>query len=155
MQSASFRIWTRVAVSISYDDNHYTMGTSLNLSGNNAWKPLYLGLAVRGLPRNCYISLNLIPTFHNNRNVKTNILLWNKTSEEKLIQGSNIRICLLCIYMYGGVMVSKLDKQTYTSEFESHWVPHSFGLVPHRSKELRKLLYICVSVRNTYSLAEW
>ena len=39
----------------------------------------------------------------------------------------------------GGVTVSKLDEQTYTSEFESHWVPHSFGLVPHRSKELCKL----------------
>ena len=26
------------------------------------------------------------------------------------------------------------------SEFESHWVPHSFGLVLHQSKELRKLL---------------
>ena len=25
---------------------------------------------------------------------------------------------------------------------ESHWVPHSFGLVPHQSKELRKLLLI-------------
>ena len=24
MQSVSSRIWTRVAVSISYDDNHYT-----------------------------------------------------------------------------------------------------------------------------------
>ena len=31
MQSASSRIWTRVAVSISYDDNHYTMGTSFGL----------------------------------------------------------------------------------------------------------------------------
>ena len=30
MQSISSRIWTRVAVSISYDDNHYTMGTSNN-----------------------------------------------------------------------------------------------------------------------------
>ena len=29
MQSASSRIWTRVAVSISYDDNHYTTGTSM------------------------------------------------------------------------------------------------------------------------------
>ena len=29
MQSASSKIWTRVAVSISYDDNHYTTGTSL------------------------------------------------------------------------------------------------------------------------------
>ena len=30
MQSVSSRIGTRVAVSISYDDNHYTTGTSLN-----------------------------------------------------------------------------------------------------------------------------
>ena len=28
MQSVSFKIWTRVAVSISYDENHYTTGTS-------------------------------------------------------------------------------------------------------------------------------
>ena len=28
MQSVSSRIWTLVAVSISYDDNHYTTGTS-------------------------------------------------------------------------------------------------------------------------------
>ena len=28
MQSVSSRIWTRVAVSISYDDNHYTTGTA-------------------------------------------------------------------------------------------------------------------------------
>ena len=28
MQSVSSRNWTRDAVSISYDDNHYTMGTS-------------------------------------------------------------------------------------------------------------------------------
>ena len=31
MQSVSSRIWTRVAVSISYDDNHYTTGTSKQL----------------------------------------------------------------------------------------------------------------------------
>ena len=30
MQSVSSRIWTRVAVSISYDDNHYTTSTSVN-----------------------------------------------------------------------------------------------------------------------------
>ena len=29
MQSASSRIWARVAVSISYDDNNYTRGTSI------------------------------------------------------------------------------------------------------------------------------
>ena len=28
MQSVSYRIWTRVTVSISYDDNDYTTGTS-------------------------------------------------------------------------------------------------------------------------------
>ena len=28
MESVSSRIWTRVTVSISYDDNHYTTGTS-------------------------------------------------------------------------------------------------------------------------------
>ena len=28
MQSVSSRIWTRVFPNISYDDNHYTMGTS-------------------------------------------------------------------------------------------------------------------------------
>ena len=28
MQSVSSRIWTRVAVSISYDDNHYAAGAS-------------------------------------------------------------------------------------------------------------------------------
>ena len=39
----------------------------------------------------------------------------------------------------GSVMVSKLDLQTYTSEFESHWVPHSYGFVPHLSKKLSKL----------------
>ena len=38
----------------------------------------------------------------------------------------------------GGVMVSKLGLQTYTSEFESHWVPFSYGLVPHLSKKLSK-----------------
>ena len=40
----------------------------------------------------------------------------------------------------GGVMVGNLVKQTYTSEFESHWVPHTNGLVPHLSKRLSKLL---------------
>ena len=35
MQLVSSRIWTRVAVSISYDDNHYTMGTSSHKSNDN------------------------------------------------------------------------------------------------------------------------
>ena len=33
MQSALFRIWTRVAMSISYDDNHYTTATSISSDG--------------------------------------------------------------------------------------------------------------------------
>ena len=40
----------------------------------------------------------------------------------------------------GGVMVSKLDYQSFTSEFDSHWVPHSYGLVPHLNKKLSKFL---------------
>ena len=36
MQSVSSRIWTRVAVYISYDDNHYTMGTT--------FKELYINI---------------------------------------------------------------------------------------------------------------
>ena len=31
MQSVSSRIWTRVAVSISYDDSHYTTGAACSL----------------------------------------------------------------------------------------------------------------------------
>ena len=32
-------------------------------------------------------------------------------------------------------MVSKLELQAFTSDFESHWVPHSYGFVPHPSKK--------------------
>ena len=37
MQSVSSRIWTRVAVSISYDDNHYTTGTSKSNISLEEW----------------------------------------------------------------------------------------------------------------------
>ena len=40
----------------------------------------------------------------------------------------------------GRVMVNELDKQTCKSEFESHWVSRSFGLVPQLSKKLSKFL---------------
>ena len=49
MQSFSPRIWTRVAVSISYDDNHYTIGTSITyqaldeLVGNRSTRKNLLG----------------------------------------------------------------------------------------------------------------
>ena len=35
-------------------------------------------------------------------------------------------------------MVSKIDLQACKSEFESHLVPHSFGLMLHLSKTLSK-----------------
>ena len=34
MQLVSSRIWTRVAVSISFDDNHYTTGSSISLDNS-------------------------------------------------------------------------------------------------------------------------
>ena len=40
----------------------------------------------------------------------------------------------------GGVMICKLDKQTFTSEFESHWVLYSYRLQSHVSKVLSQLL---------------
>ena len=39
MQSVSSRIWTRVTVSISYDDNHYTTGTSIWVLNANGYRP--------------------------------------------------------------------------------------------------------------------
>ena len=40
MQSVSSRIWTRVAVSISYDDNHYTTGTFYLIADDNGFKTI-------------------------------------------------------------------------------------------------------------------
>ena len=40
MQSVSSRIWTPVAVSISYDNNHYTTGISNSFNINNLFAPL-------------------------------------------------------------------------------------------------------------------
>ena len=44
MQSVSSRIWTRVAVFISYDDNHYTTGTSKSesLIDCTGYRPLFV-----------------------------------------------------------------------------------------------------------------
>ena len=38
MQLAWSRIWTRVAVSISYNDNHYTTGTSSKKKMASCWQ---------------------------------------------------------------------------------------------------------------------
>ena len=37
-------------------------------------------------------------------------------------------------------MVSKLNKQSFMSEFKSHRVLHSTGLVPNLSRKLNELL---------------
>ena len=37
-------------------------------------------------------------------------------------------------------LIDRLRNSDDMSEFESHWAPHSFGLVPHWSKELCKIL---------------
>ena len=53
--------------------------------------------------------------------------------------------CVLILKQQGAssdVMVGKLDYQTYTSEFESYWVPHSYVPVQHLSKKLCKLQLI-------------
>ena len=47
MQSVSSRIWTHVAVSISYDDNDYTTGTSTT----NGWYAIKPNHPQRFLPK--------------------------------------------------------------------------------------------------------
>ena len=47
MQWVSSRIWTRVAVFISYDDNNYTTGTLFNKKGKLAKMVTNLNMVVR------------------------------------------------------------------------------------------------------------
>ena len=49
------------------------------------------------------------------------------------------------------VMVCKLGKLTFLSEFDSHWMPRSYGFVPHLSK--RKNLSKLLLVIYTYKLS--
>ena len=46
-------------------------------------------------------------------------------------------------WRFGSVMVSKLGKQTFMNELESHWALHSYGFLPHLSKKLCRKLFIC------------
>ena len=60
MQSVSSRIWTRVAVSISYDDNHYTMDTS------KTSKPyIKFGIQLAGMLACHGINIFVMSTSHN------------------------------------------------------------------------------------------
>ena len=50
MQSVSSRIWTRIAVFISYGDNDYTTGTSVDDSGENTFVPRREGVEFMSPP---------------------------------------------------------------------------------------------------------
>ena len=49
-------------------------------------------------------------------------------------------ICLLDLSTLCGSVVNKQHYQTIISMIESHWVLHSYGLVPHPSKKICTLL---------------
>ena len=86
MQSFSSRIWTRVAVSISYDDNHYTTDTStstpllppLHVHSGLEWLHL-----IGQIELNCVLVLNWIvwnrTVFHLNCVLMLNWIVWNGT----------------------------------------------------------------------------
>ena len=61
----------------------------------------------------------------------------------------------MAISTSSGVMVSKLDEQTFMSEFESHWVPHSYGLMQHLSKKLSKLLLMAMVALGGVMVSKW
>ena len=45
-----------------------------------------------------------------------------------LLVYSNLSSYPIALGVSGGPMVIKLDKQTITDKFESHWVPYTYGL---------------------------
>ena len=53
-----------------------------------------------------------------------------------LAKGTNL--CIFHLGTSGGVMVSKVDKQTYTSEFDSHWRPCA------TSEQKSLVNYLCI-----------
>ena len=67
MQSVSSRIWTRVAVYISYDDNDYTTGTSLY---NDKWYVSYSCLLGCWNTYHCDIIYNEINNDNENDGIK-------------------------------------------------------------------------------------
>ena len=80
MQSNSSRIWTRVAVSITYDDNHYTTDTSIVII---SFVMFFKGL-VKGLHEKDYKNYKTWKNFQSPRQLK---LVWNTWMEKKKING--------------------------------------------------------------------
>ena len=64
MQSVSSRIWTRVAVSISYDYNDYTTGTSMMITINLETPPcIYLYISVSRIRLCFYNSQHIVDCY--------------------------------------------------------------------------------------------
>ena len=57
MQSVSSKIWICVAVSISYDDNHYTRGTSYFINVQQCIEKLHINLTSLLLNQNVNIDV--------------------------------------------------------------------------------------------------
>ena len=71
-------------------------------------------------------------------------------------QETNRTLQVFWVWYCFSAMVSKLDWQTFSSEFQSDWVAHSYGFVPDRSKELRKLLLLLNKFLKRYnSCIDW
>ena len=78
MQSVSSRIWTRVAVSISYDDNHYPTGTWNHLTVHKKRAQTHLRI----------LSTNVITDCNYKDDLALNNLQWliyHKTQQKQII----------------------------------------------------------------------
>ena len=105
MQSVSSRIWTRVAVSNSYDDNHYTTGTSIPFHNPSVTVPkalITIGIIVpfvfhsffNSLARSRYLSFFLF---------SFNYILWSTgTAKSTILQ---VLFFLLIITRFGRLAV--------------------------------------------------
>ena len=62
MQSLSSRIWTRIVVSNSYDDNHYTTGTSWEDGLLNGKKKFFLSFLQMSWLNGCGLFLSTVRT---------------------------------------------------------------------------------------------
>ena len=102
MQSFSSRIWTRVAVFISYDGNHYTTGTSLQYLDDKS-----LSLVIRDARDNGRKAKSYFPLYRANIFEKTGIrvyyTLYNNISNTQKEAGEVISDRLLIAMVLKGL----------------------------------------------------
>ena len=72
MQPVASRIWTRVAVSISYDDNHYTTG----ISKSNAYNGFSSDISFIIQGRNSWVWRSSSVNKERNITIKTVVSVW-------------------------------------------------------------------------------